>query len=175
MNSLTRAVATTAALALLVPTAAPAKTPEPPKECGALPPAFDGTLFVGDGDTYNGVGYRAPIRVWGMNAPELRDRDKAETVPGMRARAFVADLLAAASNKAACRPIEWDRYCRVVASCTTGNGKDITLETLKAGFAYGFYLWKHADRVDQAVAYSNAEAEARREKRGLWPQWLGEK
>ncbi len=30
------------------------------------------------------------------------------------------------------------------------------------------------DHVDQALAYSNAETEARQQKRGLWPMWLGE-
>ena len=44
---------------------------------------------------------------------------KAETVPGMRARSLVDDLLAEARHKVRCEPIEWDGYCRVVATCTT--------------------------------------------------------
>jgi endonuclease YncB( thermonuclease family) len=106
--------------------------------------------------------------------PELRDHDKAETIRGMRARALTADLLAAAGHKVSCQSIEWDSYCRVVATCTAG-GKDLTLELLKAGMSYGFYLAKHPDHIAQALSYSNAEAEARKERRGLWLYWLGER
>ena len=91
----------------------------------------------------------------------------------MRARALTADLLAAAGHKVICTAIEWDSYCRVVATCTAG-AKDLTMELLKAGMSYGFYLAKHPDRVDQALAYSNAEGAARKARVGLWPYWLGE-
>jgi endonuclease YncB( thermonuclease family) len=161
-----------AALLATLPAAAWSQSKQ--KDCGPLPPGFEGTAFTGDGDTIYGVGFRPGIRLWGSNAPELRDHDKAETIPGMRARALTADVLAAAGNKVACQSIEWDGYCRVVASCTAG-GKDLTMELLKAGLSYGYYLAKHPARVDQALAYSDAEAAARKARVGLWPYWLGEK
>ena len=149
--------------------------PKATKECGALPAAFEGVGFVDDGDTINVVGVRPGIRLWGLNAAELRDRQRAETVAGMKARALVADLLAEADNKVRCEPIEWDKYCRIVSTCLTGAGVDLTLESLKAGLAYGFYLAKHPQLVETALSYANAEAEARRERRGLWSVWMGEK
>ncbi len=144
------------------------------KDCGPLPPVFEGVAFVGDGDTIYGVGFKAGIRIWGMNAPELRTRDKAETVPGMRARALVADLLADAGHQVRVDPIEWVVYCRVVATVRTARGVDLTLAAIEAGMAYGFYLARHPARVETALAYSDAEAVARKEHRGLWPIWLGE-
>lgn len=162
------------ALFAVAPIAAQAAPPAK-KDCGTLPGAFAGATFAGDGDTIYTIGVKPGIRLWGMNAPELRDGSKAETVPGMRARALVADLLAASKQQARCEPIEWDSYCRIVATCTTAAGADLTLATLTAGLAYGFYLSKHPDRLDQAITYADAETEARKAHRGLWPQWLGEK
>lgn len=161
-----------AAIALPVAAKSPPKTA---KECGPLPAAFEGVGFVDDGDTISVVGVRPGIRLWGLNAAELRDHQRAETMAGMKARALVADLLAAADNKVRCEPIEWDKYCRVVSTCLTGTGVDLTMAALKAGLAYGFYLAKHPQNVDTALAYSRAETEARRERRGLWPVWMGEK
>lgn len=158
--------------------ALPVAAKSPPKvarDCGALPPAFEGVGFVGDGDTINVVGMRPGIRLWGLNAAELRDRQRAETTPGMKARALVADLLTDADNKVRCEPIEWDSYCRVVSTCLTGAGVDLTMAALKAGLAYGFYLAKHPQLVETALSYAKAETEARRERRGLWPVWMGEK
>jgi endonuclease YncB( thermonuclease family) len=160
-------------MAVLPVTTAWPKSPNEARDCGPLPASFEGTAFTGDGDTIYGVGFKPGIRLWGSNAPELRDSDKAETIPGMRARALTADLLAAAGHRVSCQSIEWDGYCRVVATCTAG-GKDLTLELLKAGMSYGFYLAKHPDRVGQALTYSNAEVAARKARVGLWPYWLGE-
>lgn len=94
-------------------------------------------------------------------------------MPGLRARAWVADRLADADHKVRCDPIEWDGYCRVVATCTTAKSVDLTLPTLQASLAYGYYLAKHPALVARALAYSESEATARRENRGLWPVWLG--
>lgn len=168
------ALLTACLVALALPVAA-RSPPKQPKECGALPATFEGVAFVDDGDTINVIGLRPGVRLWGLNAAELRDRQRAETMAGMKARALVADLLAAADNKVRCEPIEWDKYCRVVATCLTGTGVDLTLATLKAGLAYGFYLSKHPQLVETALAYDRAETEARRERRGLWPLWMGER
>lgn len=146
-----------------------------PKECGALPAPFEGLLFAGDGDTAYSPAIRAPIRIWGVQVAELRDAAKRETVPGMIGRAALEDLLAASGHKARCEPVKWDRYCRAVSVCTAG-GKELGLELIRQGLAYGFYLAEiHPLGADKSVAYAAAEAEARRERRGLWPVWLGER
>lgn len=145
-----------------------------PKDCGPLPPPAEKVAFAGDGDTIYLVGWPWGVRLWGSNAPELRDHDKAETIPGMKARALTASRLSQGGNKASCEPIEWDSYCRVVATCTSG-GKDLTLELLKAGLSYTYYLAKHPALVDRAMSYAKAEEDARKARAGLWPYWLGEK
>ena len=51
----------------------------------------------------------------------MRDTARVESVPGMRARAFLADLLAKADHKVKCRPARFDRECRIVAQCSVGD------------------------------------------------------
>src|SRR5262245_18023758 len=75
----------------------PKAAPEPPAaECapaGPLPAAWSGQAYATDGDTLAGVGLKAHIRFWGIQAPELRGGAKEETVAGMRARATLEYLL----------------------------------------------------------------------------------
>jgi len=44
--------------------------------CGALPKPFDGVAFAVDGNTLAIVGKKPNVRIWGIQAPELRDKDK---------------------------------------------------------------------------------------------------
>lgn len=166
------------AAAVAVSFALPAFAQDAPAtvKCGPLPEPFDGLVFSGDGDTVYGVGFKPGIRLWGIQAPELRDKTTGqETVPGMRTRAALEDLLAASAHRMACAPRKWDRFCRVVASCTAGT-VDVQLELLRQGMAYGFWLSDTAaDDGAKSVAYAAAEAEARKQRRGLWKEWLGEK
>jgi endonuclease YncB( thermonuclease family) len=163
-----------AAVAALAATALPAAARSQTKDCGQLPGPYDGLLFTGDGDTLYGAGFGPPIRLWGVQAPELRDTSKQETVTGMRARALVEDLLAANGYKAHVEPAKWDRYCRAVAVVTVG-GKEPALELIRAGLGYGFYLSETKPYGEaKSVAYGTAEAAARKARLGLWPQWLGE-
>lgn len=171
-----------AALPLLAAQEAAAQTggaKAPPVDCaatmGPLPPRVDVTAFAIDGDTLAGVGLRPHLRIWGIQAPELRDRDKQETAAGMRARAAVEELLGAARHKVRCEVTKWDRYCRLVAVCRAGE-TDIGHRLLERGLAYGFYL-DDAIGGDPApsLAYAEAEELARHDRRGLWKQWLGEK
>src|SRR5918993_2911050 len=60
---------------------------------GALPATWDGQAYAIDGATLAGVGLKPHVRIWGIQAPELRDT-RAESVAGMRARAALEDLLA---------------------------------------------------------------------------------
>jgi endonuclease YncB( thermonuclease family) len=169
MNQLAVAAVVTALVAL------PAGADTPKKDCGQLPGTFEGLVFSGDGDTIYGVGYAPSIRLWGIQAPELRDKQTGqESTAGMRTRAALEDLLAASGHRAKCEPRKWDRYCRVVASCSAGT-TDVSLELLKGGMAYGFWLSDTApDKVALSVSYATAEAEARKARRGLWKDWLGE-
>jgi endonuclease YncB( thermonuclease family) len=167
--------------------AQPRKPPTPEakeaksSECaamGELPKAWDGQAFAIDGQTLGGTGLKAHLRIWGIQAPELRDAARAESVPGMRARAFLADLLANADHKVRCRPARFDRECRIVAQCSVGDPgtpNDLGGSMIAGGMAYGFELddalpWE--SRAGQR--YADAEAEARKARKGLWPIWLGD-
>ena len=161
--------------------------PEPPakaSECtatmGELPKAWDGQAFALDGDTLVGTGLRPHLRLWGIQAPELRDAAKAESGPGMRARAWLADLLAKADHKVKCRPARFDHECRLVAQCSVGDAGgaiDLAGSLLAAGMAYGggdlgeALPWE--SRAGQR--YADAEFEARKGRKGLWPLWLGDR
>lgn len=145
---------------------------------GELPKTWDGQVFAIDGATLSATGLKTHLRIWGIQAPELRDAARAESVPGMRARAFLADLLAKADHKVRCRPARFDRECRIVAQCGVGDPgtpSDLGGSMIAGGMAYGFDLadglpWE--SRAGQR--YADAEAEARKARKGLWPIWLGD-
>jgi endonuclease YncB( thermonuclease family) len=155
----------------------------PPEKCsdryGALPAKIEGLGYQGDADTIHVTGYPRPIRIWGVQAPELRDKDKAETVPGMASRALLDDMFHDARRVTTCVTTKYDLYCRAVAVCSVGkegDAQEIGLELIKAGMAYGFYLEESvAGMPDINLRYADAEYDARKARRGLWPAWLGEK
>lgn len=152
----------------------------------AVPVTIEGLAYAGDGDTITMIGLRQRIRIWGVQAPELRDKTGVETVPGMRSRAVAEDLLDKAAHRVICQPTKWDRYCRYVALCEAQQSadqagvqrtpQDIGMRLLEAGAAYGFYLDDaFPGRPELSNWYASAEAKARKERKGLWPTWLGER
>jgi endonuclease YncB( thermonuclease family) len=157
------------------PSSSSAKAADCVATMGVLPKPFDGVAFAITGDTLAVVGLRPHVRIWGIQAPALRDKDKQETVPGMRARAALDDLLAPAGHKIHCNPDKWDRDCRVVALCVAKT-TDIGGRMIDNGMAYGFDL-HDVDKADVplSLSYAESEAAARKEMRGLWPEWLGKK
>ena len=88
-----------------------------------VPPPIEGRASAVDGDTLAfapsavvGTGAVTRIRLWGVQAPEPRDKQTGqETVAGMVARSALADRL---SGPIRCEPGKWDRYCRLVATCS---------------------------------------------------------
>lgn len=169
-----------ALLSLVLPVAAQDR----PKACGALPKGWDGQAYAIDGDTLAGVGLKSPIRLWGVRAPRLRAAEEAETVPGMRARAALEDLLAAGEHRVSCKIASWDERCRLVAQCsimaemprgTSPAAHDIALRLLEDGLVYGYELGSALPWDGEANArYAHYEAISRQARKGLWPLWLGE-
>lgn len=145
---------------------------------GELPKAWDGQAFAIDGNTLGGTGLRPHLRLWGIEVPELRDAAKSESVPGMRARAFLADLLAKADHKVKCRPARFDRDCRIVAQCSLADASgsaDLGGSMLASGMAYGAALDEALPWESRAgQRYADAEFEARKARKGLWPLWMGD-
>jgi len=171
--------------------AASAQGNAPPPACHdkKLPAPFDAEGYAFDGTTLVVTGFAPHVRLWGIQAPRLYDKDRQETMPGMAARAGLEDLLDAAAHKIHVAPTGWDRECRVVAIVTNlptsmPDGSlapnppvavDIGLAMLSLGFAYGLPLDEPIrDRPELGQAYAHAEAQARKTSGGLWPFWLGE-
>jgi endonuclease YncB( thermonuclease family) len=189
------------ALVLLAALAASSNAKQPPKpavetaaakpaaagpaagsECaamGALPDSWSGVAYAIDGSTLAAVGLRPNIRLWGIQAPELRNDGREETVAGMRARAMLEDLLAKSEHKLKCRLTRFDHHCRAVAHCLLDAGADaidVGGAMIAGGMAYGFSLDEPmAWEPKAAQRYADAEFDARKERRGLWPVWLGER
>ena len=178
---------TTFALPALAQGNAPAATPACHDK--KLPAPFDAEGYALDGTTLVVTGFAPHVRLWGIQAPALRDKDGQETMPGMAARAGLEDLLDAAAHKIRVMPAGWDRECRLVAIVTNlptsmPDGSlapsppaavDIGLAMLSQGFAYGLPLDEPIrDRPGLGQAYARTEAQARKTSSGLWPFWLGE-
>ena len=188
LRVLATALAAGIALGAVVNATAKAQTSKAP-DCattqGALPEKWEGVAFAIDGGTLAGAGLKSQIRLWGIQAPELRGNDRQETTSGMRARAALEDLLLAGERRVTCRATKFDRTCHVVAQCTVtiesprGSPpapQDVSLRLLEDGFAYGVYLdgtlpW---DKT-ASERYGYHEGLARQARKGLWPIWLGEK
>ena len=64
-------------------------------------------IYAQYGGTLAGAGLRPRLRLWGIQAPELRDKDKQETVPGMASRAALENLLVAGGRRVSCRALKW--------------------------------------------------------------------
>lgn len=107
-------------------------------------PAFSrnditGTVrYIVDGDSLYLEGVDPQIRIWGINAPEIRE-------PGYTAAKSALYALAHGKN-IRCEKRDIDRYDRIVGRCFLPDGRDIGLEMIRAGhaveytrFTKGFY------------------------------------
>jgi len=169
------------ALALLLALAGPAlaqsnssKPPDCTASNGPLPETWTGQAFVIDGDTLAGAGLKPHIRVWGIQAPELRDKHSGqEALPGVLARAWMAELLVKADQKVTCRPTKYDRYCRLVALCRTTDQTDLGAAMIYAGYAYTYYLEEVLPwAATTSLNYARLENDARQRRAGLWREWM---
>jgi endonuclease YncB( thermonuclease family) len=161
---------------------AAAVSPAAAQNCGALPKSWDGTAYAVSGDTLAGIDFKPRLRLWGIRAPELGGE---ASVPGMRSRAALEDMLASAEHRVSCRMVAWERDCRMIAQCTvsaewpagsTAQPHDLALRLVEDGFAYGFGLEAPpAWDKDASAKLAHFEALSRQARKGLWPDWLGER
>ncbi|MFC6491117.1 thermonuclease family protein [Nitratireductor sp. GCM10026969] len=116
--------------------------------------ALSGPVRIADGDSLVIEGER--IRLHGIDAPELGQscrRDEAAYDCGRRARQELVWL--AERRDVTCRGAERDRYGRLLARCEAGE-QDLGLTMVESGWAIAY-----GDHFE-------AEAAARRARRGLW-------
>lgn len=116
---------------------------------------LEGHPRVIDGDSLSFSG--GEVRLKGIDAPEGRQtctRDGREWPCGAAARAELQRLIGGAA--VFCRSVERDQHERHLAFCSAG-GRDLNAGMVRAGFAVGY-----------GDNFGSEEAEARRERRGLW-------
>jgi endonuclease YncB( thermonuclease family) len=127
------------------------------------PPLDEGRMaFVSDGDSFtisNG-GTQRPIRLLGIDAPELaqtcQNASKANYPCGTRARDALATL---APRRAviACRSEGQDRFNRALSRCTLADGRDLAAELVTQGWA-----------IATSEDYLIEQDRARDQRIGLW-------
>ena len=107
-----------------------------------------------DGDTFVGSKDARVVRLWGIDAPEL-DQPWGDVSK--------AALIALTYRRQLNIEPKGDSWGRLVAIARRGREIDIGLELIKMGLA-----WHDPRYAPKAKEYAEAEAEARKEKRGLW-------
>jgi endonuclease YncB( thermonuclease family) len=122
--------------------------------------AITGRARAIDGDSLNVAG--VPIRIFGIDAPEWRQRcrgaDGRSYRCGRSARWALAQRLRSASVR--CVPRARDRFSRIVATCYQAND-DLARWLVTQGLALDWPRYSGG-------TYADAEDAARRATRGLW-------
>lgn len=111
---------------------------------------------VHDGDTLRCGPER--IRLFGVDAPEVRRGQTAAEPFAYEAR---DELVRLTRGRVACRPVDRDRYGRIVAKCWSDRTPDINAALIRSGFAVEYRRYSKG-------LYGPAEEEARRAGRGSW-------
>lgn len=111
---------------------------------------------ISDGDTLDVMrgGAAVRVRLHDVDAPE-----KAQDL-GQRAKSFTSDL--AFGQTVSVYVADRDQYGRVVGDVALSDGRSLNRELVRAGYAW----WYRRYSSDQSFA--TLEAEAKRERRGLW-------
>lgn len=119
--------------------------------------SFTATITrVKDGDSLVTVHGKTEveIRLQGIDSPELGQ------AYGQKAKQATSQL--AHGKTVAIKPIGQDRYGRTLADVILPDGRNLNQELVRQGYAWWFRKYSN----DQTLA--NLEAEARKERRGLW-------
>lgn len=111
---------------------------------------------VHDGDTLRCGSER--IRLFGVDAPEVR---RGQTPAEPFAYEARDELIRLTRGRVGCRPIDRDRYGRVVARCWSSASPDLNAALIRSGFATEYRRYSKG-------LYARPEAEARSARRGLW-------
>ena len=122
---------------------------------GSLAGELTGHVTVTDGDTLR-MG-KVRIRLWGIDAPELR-----QTCGDLRAGLMATDALTdfIADRPITCETVDRDRYGRAVATCAV-DGADLGGLMVRAGWARDYPRYSSGH-------YANTERAARAIGAGMW-------
>lgn len=117
---------------------------------------------LADGDTITVLDARHKqhkVRLAGIDAPEKRQPFGSRSTESLSAMSFRRQVM-----------VEWtktDRYGRIIGKVAIG-GVDICLEQVKQGMAWHYKTYEREQRPEDREAYAAAEAQARRNRVGLW-------
>jgi micrococcal nuclease len=132
----------------------------------ASPKTAEGEVTrVIDGDTLTLTtreGTKLRVRLYGIDAPEVRHEEMAGQPYGEEAKAALAAL--ALGRRVTVEIIEIDAHRRTVG-IVHRSGADINLEMVQSGHAWAYRRYLSAP---YASRYLDAEREARRRRLGLW-------
>jgi len=122
---------------------------------------FGKVVGVSEGDTItvlDAYKQQHKVRLDGIDAPESKQ------AYGSGAKQSLSDLVF--GKTVTVNILTKDRYRRVLGRVTL-DGKNINLEQVNRGFAWFYRFYAKGLRPEDAAAYEQAEAIARKEKRGL--------
>jgi endonuclease YncB( thermonuclease family) len=130
-------------------------------------PSFAETLQgrvvgISDGDTVTVLDVsnkQWKIRLMGIDAPEKKQAF------GNKSKENLSDLVF--NKQVTVEYYKKDKYGRTVGKISV-DGIDANLEQVKAGLAWHYKKYQKEQSVDDRSLYSQAEEQARVEKRGLW-------
>jgi endonuclease YncB( thermonuclease family) len=95
---------------------------------------IDGDTVEVEATIWLGQRLRTQVRLWGVDAPELKGRCAAERRLAARARAYTAAALA--GGRVALHDVRHDKYGRrVLARLVTDQGRDLGRALIAAGLA----------------------------------------
>lgn len=117
-------------------------------------------LSVQDGDTItllSGKTGLQKVRVYGIDCPESRQQGGMEATAFTQGMVFLEEVSLTVMDK--------DQYGREVALVTLPDGRTLNEELVREGHA-----WVYASycKIPQCARWKYLEAQARREKKGLW-------
>jgi len=106
--------------------------------CDKLTRVYDGdTFYCNLKNTASVFGKKIGIRVYGIDTPEIRTRNKAEKKKGYEAKRFAAKLLKSA-KLIELRSVRRGKYFRIVAVVFI-DGKNFAEIMIKKGFAVRYF------------------------------------
>lgn len=114
-------------------------------------------IAVADGDTFTMLtegNKQVKIRLHGIDCPEKRQDF------GTAAKNYTSSQIFGKVVRA--HVLKKDRYKRFIAMVRLPNGKMLNQELLRAGMAW------HYKKYDQSAEFASLEAQARKNKTGLW-------
>ena len=135
-------------------------------DCGPKPASIEGFTRAVDGDTLIDIDGGRQLRLWGIDAPELRGGDIGAA---LRAREHLDRLVR--DSHLYCAVLEQDAWCRLVVVCFRNTApEDIAVAMLTDGHAWVMrrYAWQNLRTALLAAAYEAAEEAAKRDRRGIW-------